>query len=518
MRRILLLVGLWALILPVRAGNRVVQKFDGNKSSTTAVFTVGDKWEVLWDSPMPVRITLLAEDGTIVAGTAGVFRGSLYQPKGGKFYLQVDANIQGFQGTMPPWHLSVVETDPSSTPDPGPSRDVTFLPPTVQPPATAATPGPSVATSPFPSPSGVPATTSPLPVAPGGISPPPATTPSAAATAAPAAPTAPAAAPAAMAGDKAAAVVMIEGDKAEGTGFLVKMPDGPAVITNLHVLADNPNIRILTNTGQQITVLGLKGATDRDLAAFSIQDDHYSYFEITPGNSQGGEVVLETHGTVLGVGPQRVEFSNPIYHGNSGGPVFHTKSGQVVGVVTEAVQVDTDDTLSKTSFASRDSAIKAAVRYFGLRVDTVPSWEPYDMARYQNETLFLDQFHEQSRRLDSYLNSSSATDSNNSDPDNGVPSSKLYLTDEKICKAQDDFSSAVNGADSSQRLSAAREWLFAMNNIVDVNLQQIQAPENFYQFDRERARQEAAYRKALKAELDSFSDDLSRIQGLARKN
>jgi S1-C subfamily serine protease len=511
MRRILLLMGMWACFLPLRADSQVVQKFDGTKSATTPVFTVGDKWEVLWDSPMPVRITLLSSDGTIITGAAGVFRGSIYEPKGGKFYFQVDSNVPGFQGTMPPWHLSVVETDDSSAPAPGPGRDVTFVPPSVQPPAPDAPPASPMAAA---SPGASPAT------APAGTPAPSATQPSPAGQAA-------------LPGDKAAAVVMIEGDKAEGTGFLVKMSDGPAVITNLHVLANNPNIRILTNTGQQITVLGLKGATDRDLACFSIKDDNYSYLEInpaigatvqpgddviTPGNSQGGEVVLETHGTVLGVGPQRVEFSNPIYHGNSGGPVYHTKSGKVLAVVTEAIQVDNSDALSKVSFANRDSAIKSAMRYFGLRVDTVPSWEPYDMARYQNETVFLDQFHEQSRRLDSYLNSSSETDNNASDSDSGVPSSKLYLTDEKICKAQDEFTSSINGADADQRLDACREWLFAMNNIVDQNTGPIQDPNNFYQFDQQRAREESAYRKALKDELDSLGNDLSRIQGVAHKN
>lgn len=517
MRRIVLLTGLWACFLPLRADNQVVQKFDGNKPATTPVFTIGDKWEVLWDSPMPVRITLLSSDGTIVAGTAGVFRGSFYEPRGGKYYFQVDSNVPGLQGTMPPWHLSVVETDDSSAPAPapgsGPGRDVTFVPPSVQPPAPdASSASPMAATTP---PGASPSTTP--------------ATPPASPTGAPAAP----ANQPGLPGDKAAAVVMIEGDKAEGTGFLVKMPDGPAVITNLHVVANNPNIRILTNTGQQIAVLGLKGATDRDLACFSIKDDNYSYLEInpaigatvlpgddviTPGNSQGGEVVLETHGAVLGVGPQRVEFSNPIYHGNSGGPVYHTKSGKVLAVVTEAVQVDNSDALSKASFASRDSAIKSAMRYFGLRVDTVPSWEPYDMARYQNETVFLDQFHEQSRRLDSYLNSSSQTDNNASDSDNGVPSSKLYLTDEKICKAQDEFTSAINGADADQRLDACREWLFAMDNIVDQNMGPIQDPANFYQFDQQRAREEADYRSALKRELDSLGNDLSRIQGVAHKN
>jgi S1-C subfamily serine protease len=511
MRGILLLVGLSVCLLPVRADNQVVQKFADTKSATTAVFTVGDKWEVLWDSPMPVRITLLSPDGTIVAGTAGVFRGSLYQPKGGKYYFQVDSNVPGFQGTMPAWHLSVIETDSSSTPAPGPSRDVTFVPSAVLPPApdvssgsttAAASPGAAPLTPPPPTPAAVP-------------------TPS------------PTGAPSGLPEDKSTAVVMIEGDNVEGTGFLVKMPDGPAVITNLHVLANNPNIRILTNTGQQITVLGLKGASDRDLAYFSIKDDNYSYFDlntniaatvqpgddvITPGNSQGGEVVLQTHGTVLGVGPQRIEFSNPIYHGNSGGPVYHTKSGKVLAVVTEAVQVDNSDALSKASFGNRDSAIKSSMRYFGLRIDSVPSWETYDMGRYQNETAFLDEFHEQSRRLDSYLNSSSDTDSNSSNADSGTPNSKLYLTDEKICKAQDDFTSAINGADAAQRLDACREWLFAMDNIVDLNVGPIENPENFYQFNQQRAREEAAYRKALKVELDSFSDDLSRIQGVAHKN
>jgi hypothetical protein len=511
MRRILLLVGLWTCFLPVRADSQVVQKFKGDKPATTAVFTVGDKWELVWDSPMPVRITLLSADGTIMAGTAGVFRGSLYQPKGGKFYLQVDSNVQGLQSSMPPWHISVVQTDDASLSAPGPGHDLTFVPPAVQPPAPDGTPGPSTAAA------------TPAAIPPGTMA-----APSPAAAAPAAAPPGPG-----LSEEKAAAVVLIEGDKAEGTGFLVKMPDGPAVITNLHVLANNPNIRILTNTGQQITVLGLKGATDRDLASFSIQDDHYNYLDlatdvggtvqpgddvITPGNSQGGEVMLQTHGTVLGVGPQRVEFSNPIYHGNSGGPVYHTKSGKVLGVVTEAIEVDTSDSLSKASFASRDSAIKSSMRYFGLRLDTVPSWEPYDMARYQNETTFLDQFHEQSRRLDSYLNSSSDTDSSNPNADSSVPNSKLYLTDEKICKAQDEFTSSISGADTAQRLDAAREWLFAMNSIVESNLGPIQDPNNFYQFDRQRAQQEAAYRNALKAELDSFGDDLSRIQSVAHKN
>ena len=51
-------------------------------------------------------------------------------------------------------------------------------------------------------------------------------------------------------------------------------------MTNLHVISANPNIRILTTTGAQVKTLSLKGASDRDLAMFMIQDDHYSYLDL----------------------------------------------------------------------------------------------------------------------------------------------------------------------------------------------------------------------------------------------
>jgi hypothetical protein len=219
--------------------------------------------------------------------------------------------------------------------------------------------------------------------------------------------------------DQARAVVLIKGDNSEGTGFLVKTPDGPVVVTNIHVISNNPNLKITTNTGTPITILSYKGATDRDLAMIAIKDGDFKYLDlatdisgivqpgdevITPGNSEGGEVMLNTGGKVLGIGPDRVEFDNPIYHGNSGGPVFHVKSGKVIGVVTQAMKVLNSDELDKASFASRNSAISGSMRYFGFRIDNVPKWEPYDWRGFQNETAFLEQFDKRSRCLDCYVN------------------------------------------------------------------------------------------------------------------
>lgn len=314
----------------------MVQTFDGAGALTTPSFEVQDKWEVRWDCPDVITITLLSSDGTVVAGASGSLKGSLYQPKGGTFSLQINRGVGA--GTSP-WHISVVEIG-----------------------LAMAANGTNAATNYFP-PQSIPApgstNTASAPVAPAAS----ARAADSAANSAPASPVA-----GSLTEDQAHAVVVIKGDYMEGTGFLVKTADGPAVVTNLHVISANPNVKILTTSGAQIKTLSLKGASDRDLAMFMIQDDHYTCLDlatdigntvqtgdevITPGNSEGGEVVLNTKGTVLGIGPERIEFSNPIYHGNSGGPVLHTKSGRVLAVVTQAMRVNTSSDIDKASFEKK---------------------------------------------------------------------------------------------------------------------------------------------------------------------
>jgi hypothetical protein len=323
--------------------------------------------------------------------------------------------------------------------------------------------------------------------------------------------------------DQARAIVLIKGDKAEGTGFLVQTKDGPAVVTNIHVISSNPNLKITTNTGAQLTILSTKGATDRDLAMILVQPGDFKYLDlatdisgtvqpgdevITPGNSEGGEVMLNTDGKVLGIGPDRVEFDNPIYHGNSGGPVFHVKTGKVIGIVTEAIKVDTSDELDKVSFANRGSAIGRSMRYFGLRFDTVPNWEVYDPRRFQNETAFLDQFDKRSRCLDCYLNA----------PDDNKPEDTLWREDRDISKANNDFFQQASGADTSQQMDADRVMWAEFNDMAEADMAAMQNPGNFYSFDQQRAADEVAYRKAIRAELADINNNVSRLGSLPRSN
>ena len=327
-------------------------------------------------------------------------------------------------------------------------------------------------------------------------------------------------------------VVVIRGDNAEGTGFLVKLQDGPAVVTNLHVLSNNPHLKIQTSSGAELVVTGMKGATDRDLAMLSVQDGPYTFLPLatdvssvahpgdadtTPGNSQGGNVVLSTPGTVKGIGPDRVEFDNPIYHGNSGGPVIHGPSGTVIAVVTEAMKVDMTSDLDKTSFSSRNSAIASSIRYFGLRLDTVPKWEPYDLKQYQIETAFLDDFNKQSRALDAYLNppkqnSGEASQTSSSDDAN------LYQRDDRIMAAHHNFRSQLSGSDTAQQIDALRQLSFALDSIADQGLSAIKSSNSFYTYDRQYATNALNYRLALKKEIQEFGSDVNRISDLPRSN
>ena len=534
--------------------------FQGNTSQSTASFQAPDSWEVRWQGGRNLNLSVLAVDGSVVGGGAGR-SGAIYMPKGGSYHLQIDYD------PMP--QLPAGEPAPQTQQSPSPYNPVTANN-YGDAPSNTGTP------SPYPNPAlqrqslmimlsgpytveviAAPLASSststapdlgssfgkPLYKLPSGNSPAiggstPATTPLPSA-ALPALPTTPAVPPVNLSQDQARAVVLIKGDNGEGTGFLVKTKDGPAVITNQHVLANNPNIKITTNDGLSIDPVSFKGATDRDLAMITIKDTGYSYLSlapdvtavapgdqvVTPGNSEGGEVMLNTNGKVLAVGPDRVEIDNPIYHGNSGGPVFDPKTNQVIGVVTEAIKVDTSDALDKASFASRNSAIQNGMRYFAMRVDNVQQWETIDWKSFQGETSFLDRFDQRSRCLDSFLNSPSPSD-NSSQNTNGQQQSdsnsadaNLWRQDKQLVQANDQFEDQSGGnVDTGQQMDALRELLGSIVDAANSDVATIQNTNNFYSYDRQRAKEEMEYRQAIKDELDTISNNVSRLGGLPRKN
>jgi len=338
------------------------------------------------------------------------------------------------------------------------------------------------------------------------------------------------------------ALVTIKGDNAQGTGFLMRSPDGAFVVTHLHLLAANPNVKIFTNSGAPITTLALKGAVDRDLALFTIQDDHYSYLP-TPTDAAnsvetGDQVIIPDiggqtgilpgkPGRVIGMSPERIDFDNAMGPGSSGAPVIQVKSGNVLALVTGQKRVDVSEILEQAWPANPAPGSGRIIPYFGLRLGGVPGWETYDPSRFLEETLFLKQFHDDTRCLDSYLNSNLNTnpDNNfigrrrfprNNGPDNAPPDNRYFLNNIEIRKANDTYKQTSSGADQNQRLDAARELLFDLEGVADTGVSALQGMNNLYSFDRVWAREELAYRKALKKELDDLSGNIVRLDNIAR--
>ena len=190
-----------------------------------------------------------------------------------------------------------------------------------------------------------------------------------------------------------------------------------------------------------------------------------------------------------------------------GSPLILASTGRVVGVVGLGPQVLASTYFSDENFTERDAAATASIGGYGLRFDNVPAWELCDAAQLQVELQFLSAFHQRSRALDAYLNGGGE-----------YGSTQVWKADDKIKSANDSFVQDATGGAAAQRTQALQALLFELGVSADTDMDQIQQPPNFYGYERELARDEIAYRKAIKAELDQFGSDVSRFDGVAAHN
>lgn len=438
----------------------------------------------------------MSSDGAIVAGGAGVLRGSLFIPSGGQYYCKIS------DGTVAPSISSGTNAPPNSPPAADDSEPVASwhlqiveLGQTV-----ASTQALTVYTPYF-------------------ILPDSAVTLSDAAAEATPMLTVP----------QTHSVVTIKGDNAQGAGFLMRSPDGTFVVTNLHLLAANPNIKIYTDSGATVTTLSLKGAVDRDLALISIQEDHFSYLSfsadaasfaqadrvIIPNLGAQTDMLLGSPGRVVGVSPDRIEFNNALAPGAEGAPVIQVKTGNVVALVTASKQVDFSPALAMAWPANPAPGSAGIFPYFGLRLDGISNWETYDWSRFLEETLFLKKFHDDTRALDSYLNGRRRKGKGPADQ-HGPPDNRYFLNNTQLRAANDTNKQFANGADENQRLEAAKELLFDLQGIAETDVTTLQETNSPYAYDRISAQEELAYRRAIQKELDDLSNNLPRLDNITR--
>jgi hypothetical protein len=344
-------------------------------------------------------------------------------------------------------------------------------------------------------------------------------------------------------------VVTIKGDEAEGTGFLVQTPDGPFVATHFHLLAANPHLQVLTSTGATITTSSIKGAVDRDLVMLAVQDDHYSYLPLADADSSpaAGDVVIipdldalapasTTIATpskstspsppppppapptgkvakIVGISPDRIDFDHSLGASDAGSPLIQVKSQKVLGILTSVKRIDLTDSVVKAWPATPGTGSAGS---YGLPFNGVPKWENYDPAKLLAETQFLAAFHRTTRLLDSYLN---GRHHRHFDIGNSLaPDNNYFLASPQLRKSQDAYRQFGFGADRSQMNEAARELLADLETFADTDIATLQDTSGFYVFDQASAREELAYRQALKKQLDNLANNLGLINVIAHSH
>lgn len=183
-------------------------------------------------------------------------------------------------------------------------------------------------------------------------------------------------------------VVLIKGKGGAGSGFVFTRGGRKFLASNAHVLA---GIRAPTFTALDRTPIKFKPgaasvAVGHDIILMEVQEGGNGMplaetFEsevavhdpiAVCGNTGGSDVVTLIKGKVLGIGPNRIEISAEIEHGNSGSPILHLPTRKVIGV---AAYAETDELLSG----------EKKIRRFGYRLDTVKQWQPVEWGRFYAE-------------------------------------------------------------------------------------------------------------------------------------
>ena len=186
-------------------------------------------------------------------------------------------------------------------------------------------------------------------------------------------------------------VLVVRTDTGAGTGFLCTHKGRLFVATNQHVIEGAKFLEIEGPTGEKFKPLSFIAARNVDIVLIGVPPGAamrrpLEFAEnveevvtkgdaiLVPGNSKGDGVITVTPGTVIGLGPGKIEVDCPVYPGNSGGPIFHVKTREVIGLLTEARVVSLEGAVDAAAFKDGASQIKSEVRIFGHRFDTAEKW------------------------------------------------------------------------------------------------------------------------------------------------
>lgn len=171
--------------------------------------------------------------------------------------------------------------------------------------------------------------------------------------------------------------VIVAGSKA-GTGFLLRDGNRTWLVTNAHVVRNQPLVQATLLDGTTLALGACEYASGRDLARFSVEDG-LPALELRRGlpdvgervtvlgNTDGRGVITEITGRVVGVGPTELEIDAAFTAGNSGSPVIDGR-GLVIAVASYLRDCRNDRDWSKKNTRFN------GIRRFALRLSGV-KWE-----------------------------------------------------------------------------------------------------------------------------------------------
>jgi hypothetical protein len=196
------------------------------------------------------------------------------------------------------------------------------------------------------------------------------------------------------------AMVIVETDRAEGSGFIIASNGRSYLITNQHVMIGAKRVEFQTLFDHPLTPLSLEVDENEDLARLEVditglpprESFRLRVREMPPaigdrvfvyGNSMGANVVTKLKGRVLAIGPRVVEVDAPFVPGNSGSPILDEKA-RVLGVATY-VSLFRD---SRREWLIEGTRFEEP-RRFGIRLRPGKQWIEVDTGRYFEQTHFL---------------------------------------------------------------------------------------------------------------------------------
>lgn len=200
-------------------------------------------------------------------------------------------------------------------------------------------------------------------------------------------------------------IVLIEGDKGSGTGFLCRSGDEVWVYTAAHVLSGNRTIVVRDNTGRTYRDFEfLECAEGVDLVRLKPKDAGLQGLELVSpdqapkvgeiivaiGNSLGAGSLSSESGHIMSVRKDMWEVDAEIIPGNSGGPVISFESGKVVGIVTHLTIARGRGQLSSVQ------AGKTEVKRFAARLDKKWEWRRMPVSRFVKEWQHIDAMNRES--------------------------------------------------------------------------------------------------------------------------